>query len=486
KTAFNEKETFVGMNPRQSQILAFGALLCLLLDSGFALSDKGRASLAKALKGVDLEQRRERLRKLQGADLDVTLVGASPKIVQNVQSKTSFPGGASIVEKNWIEGVGDYMYEGDINLTEEQLSALEASLNSDNPRQKRQAAKVNPIWANKKVFYYFDASFGATMKALVKRTLAYLAARTCLTFTESSTAANRIRVFSGSGCYSNVGMSGGEQALSLADGCNTMGIVAHEFMHALGIFHMQSRYDRDSFVTINLTNVPEESRHNYNKYTSAQTVNYTPYEFGSVMHYDAKSFATTGESMIPKNARFLYTIGSQMISFYDLSMINTHYKCNAKCTTGAKCVNGGKRNPKNCATCICPAGYGGALCNQRPAGCGAVLTAAATWKTRKIVQGNDTDTDIRQAHAICNDWIKAPTGKKVQVKVTALNGVYCQYGCWVQGIEFKTLANKLNTNPKSCCQNHLNQLLTSALNPTPVITYNIFLKTEITYAYKYI
>uniref|UniRef100_W6N977 Metalloendopeptidase n=1 Tax=Haemonchus contortus TaxID=6289 RepID=W6N977_HAECO len=380
------------MNPRQSQILAFGALLCLLLDSGFALSDKGRASLAKALKGVDLEQRRERLRKLQGADLDVTLVGASPKIVQNVGMHSA----------------------------------------------------TNSIYS----------IIGATMKALVKRTLAYLAARTCLTFTESSTAANRIRVFSGSGCYSNVGMSGGEQALSLADGCNTMGIVAHEFMHALGIFHMQSRYDRDSFVTINLTNVPEESRHNYNKYTSAQTVNYTPYEFGSVMHYDAKSFATTGESMIPKNARFLYTIGSQMISFYDLSMINTHYKCNvlrniaAKCTTGAKCVNGGKRNPKNCATCICPAGYGGALCNQRPAGCGAVLTAAATWKTRKIVQGNDTDTDIRQAHAICNDWIKAPTGKKVQVKVTALNGVYCQYGCWVQGIEFKTLANKLNTNPK--------------------------------------
>ncbi|PIO58457.1 astacin, partial [Teladorsagia circumcincta] len=103
----------------------------------------------------------------------------------------------------------------------EQLSALEASLNNHTSRRKRQASKTATLWANKKVFYYFDPSFGDPMKSLVKKALNYLSVRTCLTFVENAAAANRIRVFSGSGCYSNVGMIGGEQQLSLADGCNT-------------------------------------------------------------------------------------------------------------------------------------------------------------------------------------------------------------------------------------------------------------------------
>ncbi|KAK6013906.1 astacin, partial [Ostertagia ostertagi] len=68
-----------------------------------------------------------------------------------------------------------------------------------------------------------------------------------------------------------------------------IGIVAHEFMHALGIFHMQSRSDRDNFITVDMTNVPTQNQHNYNKLTAAESINYTPYEYGSVMHYDTRS-----------------------------------------------------------------------------------------------------------------------------------------------------------------------------------------------------
>ncbi|XGW31048.1 hypothetical protein V3C99_009758 [Haemonchus contortus] len=258
-------------------------------------------------------------------------------------------------------------------------------------------------------------------------------------------------------------------------------------MHALGIWHMQSRYDRDQFIKVNLTAVPAEDQHNFNRLTQAESVNYTPYEYGSVMHQSAQAFATTGLSMTPIRARYLQTLGSQHISFYDISIINTLYKCNGKCaTTGAKCTNGGKPNPRNCAVCICPAGYGGALCNMRPAGCGAVLTAASTWKGKKVVVGNATNGVIRDTYTICNDWIKAPAGKKVQVQVAILKGVYCNFGCWNHGIEMKTLPNKLNTNPRACCPGHLKQVLTSSLNPTPVITYSNFLQSEITFQYRYI
>ena len=52
---------------------------------------------------------------------------------------------------------------------------------------------------------------------------------------------------------------GGKQVLSLADGCwrsvKEPGTVQHEFLHALGFIHEQSRPDRDKFVTINTKNI---------------------------------------------------------------------------------------------------------------------------------------------------------------------------------------------------------------------------------------
>uniref|UniRef100_A0A7I5EAA2 Zinc metalloproteinase n=1 Tax=Haemonchus contortus TaxID=6289 RepID=A0A7I5EAA2_HAECO len=478
------------MISKQSRYVALVFMLMLILDGGLALTDSARASLMKTLRGVDPEQRRERLKSLQAVDVVTSPPGTSSNTDENdliETNKASFPGGGSIVEKNRIAGISDYLYEGDINLTEEQLAALESELRNGRTRQKRQAAKTYSIWTNKKVFYYFDAGFGEPKKALVKKALAYLTARTCVTFVENATAMHRIRVFSGEGCNSFVGMVGGEQDLSLGEGCDTMGIVAHEFIHALGVYHMQSRHDRDSFITADLTNVPDESKQNYIKLTTMNSINYTPYEYGSVMHYDAQSFATTGTSMKAKNAKYLRTMGSHMISFYDISIINTLYNCNGQFTSkGAACVNGGKRNPKNCNACICPAGYGGALCSLRPAGCGAVLTASATWKSKKVVLGNATNPNFRDTYMMCNDWIKAPAGKKVQVQVTVMKGVVCSYGCWTQGIEFKTLANKLMTNPRSCCAGQLKQVITSTLNPTPVINYNSYLQSEITYLYRYI
>nr|CDJ93076.1 C. briggsae CBR-NAS-29 protein [Haemonchus contortus] len=151
-----------------------------------------------------------------------------------------------------------------------------------------------------------------------------------------------------------------------------------------------------------------------------------------------------------------------------------------------KCVNGGVPNPRNCAVCNCPAGYGGALCNLKPAACGATLTATAAWQTKKVAVGDAAITTTSDSYKTCVDWVKAPAGKKVQIRVTAMQGVNCNDGCWTQAIEPKIMADKKMTNSRICCPGQLNQIWPSALNPTPIVSYSIRRVATFTYQYRYI
>lgn len=64
------------------------------------------------------------------------------------------------------------------------------------------------------------------------------------------------------GCWSYIGKTGGAQIVSLQppdnSGTNCLGSegrAIHELLHAVGIFHEQSRYDRDRFVKIHWENI---------------------------------------------------------------------------------------------------------------------------------------------------------------------------------------------------------------------------------------
>ena len=64
------------------------------------------------------------------------------------------------------------------------------------------------------------------------------------------------------------------------------GTVVHEIMHALGVFHEQSRPDRDNYVTINFSNIKPGKEDNFMKYSWGQSDTYNmPYDVASVMHY---------------------------------------------------------------------------------------------------------------------------------------------------------------------------------------------------------
>ena len=52
-----------------------------------------------------------------------------------------------------------------------------------------------------------------------------------------------------------VGAIGGEQVLNLGDGCQYVGLVIHEFGHAIGYYHEHNRPDRDDTLEILWDNI---------------------------------------------------------------------------------------------------------------------------------------------------------------------------------------------------------------------------------------
>ncbi|PRD30781.1 UNVERIFIED_CONTAM: Astacin [Trichonephila clavipes] len=78
---------------------------------------------------------------------------------------------------------------------------------------------------------------------------------TCVRFVPKTDQSDYVKIFFGQGCYSQVGRVGGQQLLSLGNGCLYVGTAIHEFGHALGFYHEQSRSDRDDYLTIYLENV---------------------------------------------------------------------------------------------------------------------------------------------------------------------------------------------------------------------------------------
>ncbi len=124
-------------------------------------------------------------------------------------------------------------------------------------------------------------------------------------------------------CFSAIGQARRLTRYNLnlgANGCWSNHTIAHELGHAMGFIHEHQRPDRDSYVTIDTTNVRSNAMGNFNRVTSLID-RQTPYDFSSIMHYTANAFAIdpSRPTIIPRSG---YSAPSNMGSSYPPTLVD--------------------------------------------------------------------------------------------------------------------------------------------------------------------
>ncbi|XP_062613169.1 zinc metalloproteinase dpy-31-like [Saccostrea cucullata] len=293
---------------------------------------------------------------------------------------------------------------------------------------------------------------------LIRRAVNIWRTQTCISFVErSSISAPAINFKENeSGCWSYVGKRrSGINDINLQNGCKYLGIILHEIGHALGLWHEQSRQDRDYFVSILTNNIRSGTEHNFLKRPG---VTYgTRYDYGSVMHYSDTAFAKSSglKTIVAKQRDYSKTMGQRAgLSFNDIRAINYHY-CQSRCSGGltwSRCRNGGYRNPRNCGRCKCPEGWIGQYCqypkNPSTSACGSKYRNAAS--TYRYLNTPGYFSPGRYPNnADCTWRILAPSGKRVRLEFVGTFNLRCNTRCLDYAeVRFSSVSN---TGPRYCC-----------------------------------
>jgi len=200
-----------------------------------------------------------------------------------------------------------------------------------NPKNRN--AITSGMWTNATIPYTNEVA--SKNQALVRSAMDRIERNTCIRFIPKTNQFNYLRIVTtNDGCYSNVGMIGGPQDLSLQDNnagtCMIFETVIHELLHACGLFHEQSRFDRDDYITVMYDNIEEGDKSQFRKIGLGPTSYYnTVYDYLSVMHYDQYAFSKNNQrSIVSKVAAYQNQIGNvKDASATDFLKINRMYNC---------------------------------------------------------------------------------------------------------------------------------------------------------------
>uniref|UniRef100_A0AAY4AL47 Metalloendopeptidase n=1 Tax=Denticeps clupeoides TaxID=299321 RepID=A0AAY4AL47_9TELE len=198
-------------------------------------------------------------------------------------------------------------------------------------RKKRSIRGTNYTW-DLPVPYEFGLTLDMNAKGVILRAFEQFRLKTCVDFKPHSSEDYYIYLLKMKGCWSSVGKQyTKEQFISIGHNCDNTAVVEHEFLHALGFWHEQSRYDRDEYVTITWENIEAGEEKNFEiKTNTTNSTLGTPYDYNSVLHYDKNAFSNgNGSTIITNQPEFQEVIGQRRdMSHLDVLELNHLYGCN--------------------------------------------------------------------------------------------------------------------------------------------------------------
>ncbi|XP_044739805.1 zinc metalloproteinase nas-4 [Chrysoperla carnea] len=215
------------------------------------------------------------------------------------------------------EEVGNY-FEGDILIPK--------------PLSRNGIGAESARWPGGKIPYEIKGYYSAKDMSMIQAAMNDYHTMTCIQFVpRTSNDKDYISITSGNtGCWSSVGRIGGRQELNLqSPGCTyKKGTIIHEFMHAVGFFHEQNRYERDNHVTIKWNNIIKGRENNFQKSKKEDTKNFdVPYDYRSVMHYSANAFSSNNQPTIVTKIRGVELGQREGFSRHDVLKIKRMYNC---------------------------------------------------------------------------------------------------------------------------------------------------------------
>ncbi|XP_046551695.1 zinc metalloproteinase nas-6-like [Haliotis rubra] len=217
------------------------------------------------------------------------------------------------------------LFEGDIELRPGQ-----------NPLARNAYRNRNYRWPGGVVPYVIDTHhFSSSEQHTIHQAMQTISDKTkhngkaCITFKPRSHESAYIKYQGGSGCHTPVGYHHSMSGVTLGSGCGQIGTIMHETLHALGFWHEQSRPDRDGYVSIKWSNIQHGREHNFDKYSTAMIDTLGQhYDYGSVMHYNAYSFAIDRRKPTIEVKQKGAVIGQRThLSPIDIKKIQLYYEC---------------------------------------------------------------------------------------------------------------------------------------------------------------
>ncbi|XP_011692954.1 PREDICTED: astacin-like [Wasmannia auropunctata] len=255
-------------------------------------------------------------------------VGASPysrDIEKNYKTEPDYETGVKVAQ--WTkemntrpEELGNY-FQGDIMIA--------------NNTKRNGRIDEHLRWPGGIIPYLITANnFTANQINIIIKAINEYHIKTCIRFKPRTNEKDYIDIKSGNtGCWSYVGRQGGRQEVNLQNPGCVYGTHTpiHEFMHAIGFEHEQTRDDRDNYVNIIWNNIPKNYQYAFAMNPKGTTFAYgEPYDYYSVIHYSLYAFAidTKKKTIVLKKQADEKNIGNRNnLSNSDIKKIQRMYKC---------------------------------------------------------------------------------------------------------------------------------------------------------------